>query len=109
MDKSKIQGNALQIATQSVIKLFVRPDNLPMNSADAPASLKCQLSAGKLNVINPTPYYITLVNFSVGGEKLTNTMVPPQGNAQLNISGNGPVSFQTMNDFGALTQKQTCK
>lgn len=109
MDKSKIQGNALQIATQSVIKLFVRPANLPMKSADAPAMLRCQVSSGTLNITNPSPYYVTLVNLAIGGEKLANTMVPPQGSQTVKVTGNGAVSYQTMNDFGAVTQKLTCK
>lgn len=108
MDKSKIQGNALQIATQSVIKLFVRPANLPVKSADAPAMLRCQVSSGTLNITNPSPYYVTLVNLSVGGVKLANIMVPPQGNNAVHVSGGGIVVFQTMNDFGAVTQKQSC-
>lgn len=109
MDKNKIEGNALQIATQSVIKLFVRPANLPVKSADAPAMLQCQVNGGKLNISNPSPYYVTLVNLSVGGEKLANTMISPKGNQQISVSGSGSVSYQTMNDFGAITQKLVCK
>lgn len=109
MDKSKIQGNALQIATQSVIKLFVRPANLAVKSADAPAMLTCKLNGSTLNITNPSPYYVTLVSLNVGGEKLANTMVPPQGNKEVKVSASGSVSYQTMNDFGAITQKQSCK
>lgn len=109
MDKSKIQGNALQIATQSVIKLFVRPENLSVKSADAPAMLQCGVHGNTLDITNPSPYYVTLVNLSVGGEKLANIMIPPQGKASEKVTASGDVSFQTMNDFGAVTPKRDCK
>ena len=108
-DKSKIQGNALQIATQSVIKLFVRPANLAVKSSDAPAMLRCQINAGSLTINNPSPYYVTLVNLSVGGEKQANTMIAPQANQKIKVASAGNVSYQTMNDFGAVTQKLSCK
>lgn len=109
MDKNQIQGNALQIATQSVIKLFVRPENLSVKSADAPAMLRCRITGGTLDITNPSPYYVTLVNLYAGGERLANIMVPPQGVASEKVTASGEVSFQTMNDFGAVTQKRDCK
>jgi fimbrial chaperone protein len=108
VDKGQIQGNTLQIATQSVIKLFIRPANLAVKSADAPAMLRCQVSGGTLKMTNPSPYYITLVNLTVDGKKLPNTMVPPMGEQSVK-SPAGAVAFQTMNDFGAITKKQACQ
>jgi fimbrial chaperone protein len=110
VDKRKLQGNTLQIATQSVIKLFVRPKALPTPSTDAPASLRCQYAAGSVTVVNPSPYYVSLVELRVGPLKLPNTMVSPKGTLTLNTAGkSGNITFQTVNDFGANTPKQTCK
>ncbi|ASV54450.1 fimbrial chaperone protein FimC [Lelliottia jeotgali] len=102
--------NTLQIATETTIKLFVRPDNLPTQSTDAPKSLHCKLSGTNLSVNNPSPYYITLVNLSVGNQQLPNTMIPPKSEAQVPLKGGleGAVTFQTMNDFGSRTEQQTC-
>lgn len=110
VDKSKLAGNTLQIATQSVIKLFVRPKHLPTPSVDAPKAVHCQLSGGKLNMTNSSPYYVSLVNLFVGGKKLPNSMVPPKGTLAVAIpgGGSGTVSFQTVNDYGADTPKQNC-
>jgi len=108
-DKSKQGGSALQIATQSVIKLFVRPKKLPTPAIDAPKTLRCTLSGSTLTVVNPSPYYVTLVQLHVGGKKLENDMVPPKGDKTMNTGGaSGEVTFQTMNDYGAMTTKQTC-
>lgn len=102
--------NTLQIATQTTIKLFVRPDNLPTLSTDAPQSLRCKLIGANLNVNNPSPYYMTLVNLNVGNQKMPNTMVPPKSQVQVPLQGGpgGTITFQTMNDYGAKTVQQTC-
>lgn len=102
--------NTLQIATQTTIKLFVRPDNLPTPSTDAPQSLRCKLIGANLNINNPSPYYVTLVNLNVGNKKMPNTMVSPKSEVQVPLQGGpgGNITFQTMNDYGAKTVQQTC-
>lgn len=108
-DKSKQSGSSLQIATQSVIKLFVRPKKLPTAAIDAPKTLRCQVSGNTLTVTNPSPYYVTLVQLHVGDKKLENDMVPPKGSKVINTPGaTGGVTFQTMNDYGAMTSRQSC-
>jgi P pilus assembly chaperone PapD len=108
--KSELNGNTLQIATQSVIKLFVRPKNLPSRAVDAPKSLTCKVGNGNVTVNNPSPYYVSLVQFYVDGKKIPNSMVPPMGSLTMAVPGGatGVVSFQTVNDFGANTAKQDC-
>lgn len=109
VDKSKQSGSALQIATQSVIKLFIRPKNLPTQSLDAAKTLRCQSSGGAIAVTNPSPYYVSLVQFHVGNKKLDNEMIPPKSVKQVNAQGaSGSIWFQTMNDYGAMTAKQNC-
>lgn len=110
VDKSKLQGNTLQIATQSVIKLFIRPKKLPTLSIDAPKALRCMVSNGKLIIKKPSPYYVSLVQFKAGSAKLTNNMVPPMNSLVVELpAGSGSkVSFQTVNDFGATTPVQSC-
>lgn len=108
--KPSEKKNTLQIATETTIKLFVRPDNLPIKSFDAPATLRCKLNGSTLNVTNPTPFYMTLVNITVGDKTLPNTMVAPKSDAQIPLQGGpgGTVKFRTMNDFGSKTDLQTC-
>lgn len=107
VDKNKLTNNSLQIATQSVIKLFIRPNNLPTPSIDAPAALRCHNEAGQLTLSNSSPYYVSLVELHVNGKKLANSMVPPKGVLTLSAPP-GRVVFQTVNDFGATTPKQSC-
>ncbi|XNM46545.1 molecular chaperone [Escherichia coli] len=63
------EGNTLKIATQSVIKLFWRPKGLAYPLAEAPAKLRCTSSADMVTVSNPTPYFITLTDLKIGGER----------------------------------------
>lgn len=100
--------NTLQLAVLSRIKLFVRPKNLPMKSAEAPAKLRFHRQGAQLTINNPTPYYVTLVQFTVGGKKLANTMVSPKGSLQVNVPDNaqGSITYQTVSDAGANTPEQ---
>lgn len=107
LDKATPVGNSLQIATQSVIKLFVRPTQLSVKPNEAAAMLRCQTQGENLTVSNPSPYFITLVNFSVAGKKQPNMMVPPKGSQTIKAAGT--VSYQTLNDYGAVTPALTCK
>lgn len=107
LDKKTPAGNTLQIATQSVIKLFVRPVHLSVKPSEAAAMLRCQSEGDNLIVSNPSPYFVTLVNFTVAGKKQPNTMVPPKGTQT--IKATGSVSYQTLNDYGAVTPSLICK
>jgi len=101
--------NTLQLAILSRIKLFMRPEGLDMGEAEAAGQLRFHQAGGKLTIINPTPYYETLVNLTVGGRKLPNTMVPPDGQQSLILlaGSSGDVRFQTVNDYGAVTPQQS--
>lgn len=110
VDKKNLRGNTLQIATQSVIKLFIRPKKLPTPSIDAPKTLRCRVANGKVTITNPSPYYVSLVKFNVGTTLLKNNMVSPKNTLTVDVPGEqgGQVSFQTVNDFGATTPVQSC-
>lgn len=108
IDKEKMKSNMLQIATQSTIKLFMRPQNLPSASKDAPATLSCKQTSSGVQISNPSPYYVTLVQIRIGGKEYVNTMVSPKGNLTIPDS-HGSVTFQTINDYGAVTKQQTCQ
>lgn len=107
MDKNKPDTkNVLQLAILSRIKLFVRPRNLAINPNEALEQLRLERAGNHLKVNNPSPYYITLVNIKVNGKKVDNMMVAPKSFAQQALptgTGGGSVSYQTVNDYGAIT------
>ncbi|MCW9905005.1 hypothetical protein MQB61_02935, partial [Escherichia coli] len=106
----EIQGaslgrNVLQLAILSRMKLFLRPIQLQELPAEAPDTLKFSRSGNYINVHNPSPFYVTLVNLQVGSQKLGNAMAAPRVNSQIPLPSGvqGKLKFQTVNDYGSVT------
>ncbi|PKH22750.1 molecular chaperone [Enterobacterales bacterium CwR94] len=97
--------NVLQIAIQSRIKLFLRPETLPYPAIDAPGKLTFHNKNQSIVVNNPSPYYITLINVKAGEENLNSLMIPPMVETLLPLKNHtvSALSFQTINDYGANT------
>ncbi|MDK1705091.1 fimbria/pilus periplasmic chaperone [Serratia rubidaea] len=110
VERGAIQGkNVLQIAILSRIKLFVRPAGLPSKPTDALEQLRFQRQGNALNVTNPSPYYVTLVNLNIGNRKLPNTMISPMGSAAVALpeGASGTVTYQVVNDYGGNSPSAT--
>lgn len=106
VNKANLEGkNVLQLAILSRIKLFVRPKNLAKQPEEALSQLKFERAGNHLKVSNASPYYITLVNLQLGGQKLENLMIAPKNSAQqvLPAGVSGTLSWQSVNDYGAIT------
>ncbi|EMH4138340.1 fimbria/pilus periplasmic chaperone [Serratia marcescens] len=108
--------NTLQIALQTRIKLFYRPAAVMPTQAQMATPWQEQLTLSKqgdkYQVNNPTPYYVTLVDAGsrkggVGLKGFEPLMVPPKGNASLNVNasalGSNPV-LTYINDYGGRPQ-----
>lgn len=109
VDKDALKdGNSLQLAVLSRMKLFMRPAGLKMSEMESAKHLRFHLSGKQLTVFNPTPYYQSLVNVYVGDQKVENNMVPPLGQLSLSLPvvSSGQVRYQTVNDYGALSPQQ---
>ncbi|WP_160018901.1 fimbria/pilus periplasmic chaperone [Pseudomonas sp. 8O] len=105
--------NVLQIALQTRIKMFYRPAALAEEAARQEAipyqeKITLEKTGDSYTVINPTPYYVTLVGASTkkGGDVIAGfepLMVPPLGSAKLGGSaaalGATPVLVY-VNDYG---------
>lgn len=106
VNKATLEGkNVLQLAILSRIKLFVRPNNLAMPPEEALSQLRFERTGDHLKVSNASPYYVTLVNLQLGGQKLDNLMIAPKNSAQqrLPAAAGGTLSWQSVNDYGAIT------
>lgn len=107
LDKNLVAGkNILQLAILSRIKLFVRPDDLPLQVSDVENKITFSKIGDQTLMKNPTPYYATLVNISIDGAKAENTMIAPFASVGVPQEGN-KIIFQSINDYGALTNPQT--
>ncbi|WIF62916.1 fimbria/pilus periplasmic chaperone [Enterobacter cloacae] len=103
--------NTLQIALQTRIKLFYRPVSIVASRADlaTPWQEKLTLTrqGDRYRVINPTPYFVTLVDANAKGGKsvagFEPLMIAPRASAELKVSasmlGEAPV-LTYVNDYG---------
>jgi P pilus assembly protein, chaperone PapD len=67
--KAPVKGGAsLSIALGMGIKLFYRPDGLPLLPTQAYDKLTFSAQGNSVTVKNPTPYYLTFARLSLGGE-----------------------------------------
>lgn len=103
--KETEQKNLLLIATANRLKMFARPAGLNYPVSDAPDKLTFSMAGKKLDINNPSPYYLTLSNVSVSGHKMDAFMVPPKNHTQVSIPAGKAtqISYQTINDYGAST------
>ncbi|EKF9296353.1 fimbria/pilus periplasmic chaperone [Vibrio cholerae] len=104
--------NTLQLALQTRIKFFYRPASLLIepgsNKAPLQEKLTLQQVAGKYQLNNPTPYYVTIVAAapSVKSEAIEGfeaVMIAPNSSVELNVAtaklGANP-TFTYVDDFG---------
>nr|WP_255434175.1 hypothetical protein [Pantoea sp. WMus005] len=63
----------------------------------------------KIEITNPTPYYITMTEIKHSGRSIAGVMVPPIGTMLLDTpsDSNNTLTFSTINDSGAITKPQT--
>jgi chaperone protein EcpD len=108
--------NVVQLALRSRLKLFYRPANLPGDPIKAPGEVTWKAVADgqgyALEVRNPTPYHITIVQLklSVGGQDFTADagMVDPFGTLRVPVKAlttapatGTPIAYDIINDYGA--------
>lgn len=105
------KDNQLQIAIRQRIKLFYRPAALSGDPLDAAKSLQWRVKDGQLEVSNPTPYHVSMIQIEArqqGKTVLTadSRMLAPRQTVQLPLKqlGSGhavDLRFISINDFGA--------
>lgn len=103
------KANVLQVAVKSRMKLIYRPASLRNSEPEKFAEkLSWSVSSGKLNVTNPTPYYMNFGEVSVNKVKVNSaTWVAPNSSASFPVPGTlsaGRVEFKLINDYGGLTE-----
>ncbi|MEE4484850.1 molecular chaperone [Serratia ficaria] len=106
------KDNTLQIAIKTRIKLIYRPQGLSGNLEEAVGKLAWRRSGNRLQVSNPSPYYLTFFNLKLNGSAVAgSTMVAPQATASFPLpagsGAGGSLSWQIINDYGGTGQTFT--
>lgn len=96
---------SVKMAMRSHFKLFWRPATLKGNAQEAYSLLKWRKKGNVLQVENPSPWYVTVVNLKVGGHKVIDAqMIPPFSsvNTPAVPAGSAQISWQAFGDYGEL-------
>lgn len=110
----RTEANQLIIAVKTRIKLFYRPVGLRTDAANhAWEQLTFASDNGGLIIHNPTPYYVSLFSLKAGDQHVAmppmiapfSVSFAPMGKADVN----GPVTWQAINDYGAITEALTAE
>ncbi|WP_202300858.1 fimbrial biogenesis chaperone [Dryocola clanedunensis] len=102
--------NVLQIVMKSRLKMFYRPAGLSGLPVEAYKQLSFSRSGGRLKVVNPTPYFVTFYRLKVGGTEIKEAdLVPPKGSVTYPLPSDsaGKVVWQTINDYGGISEPET--
>lgn len=101
--------NQVQMAIRSHFKLFFRPRKLTADPESAYQKLIVKKQDKGIFLINPTPYYITLINLSIEDQPVEKSqLIAPLSQIELNYCQRGikcKLTWQTFNDEGALLPK----
>ncbi|HDF2342536.1 TPA: molecular chaperone [Morganella morganii] len=106
--KTVTTGNTLQFALRTRIKLFYRPDTLPLTPDDVPGQISVSLSEKILILNNPSPYYFTLSALVSGGDNapshISTVMLAPYSESRVaytgQLSAGESVTLISINDKG---------
>lgn len=106
----KVENQSVKVAMRSVFKLFWRPEGLPGDPLEAYQQLRWTRNSQGVQLTNPTPYYINLIQLSVNGKALSNAgVVPPKSQRQTSwCQAIAPchVAWRAINDYGGLSAKK---
>ncbi|MDD2046026.1 fimbrial biogenesis chaperone [Pseudomonas putida] len=117
----KGEGNALQVAVRSRIKLLYRPRGLAGNAQQAPQALTWRLLKGDdawaLEASNPSGFYVNLAELSVHlsgrNYEATSSHIDPLSTRLFALPGleraeasTATVHFASVNDYGAVLPAQ---
>lgn len=99
----------VSVGIRTVIKLFYRPSALGLAVDAAPEKLVFTRNGALLHVDNPTPYYQTLANLTVGGQavdiRAQGAMIAPFSQGDYRTTGAGKaVSWAVIDDYGGLSR-----
>ncbi|MCX9114731.1 molecular chaperone [Aeromonas veronii] len=98
--------NKLQLALRQRIKLFYRPAGLSGSAALAPTNLTIKAINNRLELYNPTSYYINMLSFRQSGRDLKGEMIAPRASLTIEAQGvntAGEFDITVVNDFGGVS------
>ncbi|MFI3014249.1 fimbria/pilus periplasmic chaperone [Klebsiella aerogenes] len=102
--------NSVQLAVRSQLKLLYRPATLQGSAQHAYQALRWSKADGRLVVVNPTPYYVTMFKLQINGQEIRHAgMVAPFSQRQFDGCRQAiscTIRWQGINDYGRIMPPQ---
>lgn len=100
----------ISVGIQNTIKLFYRPVGLAMAPEEAEGRLTFHLQGGKVQVDNPTPYYLTFSSLAFDGTEInvrdSVSMIAPFSQVSYSVVGHvSKAQWSVINDYGGTSQQ----
>lgn len=100
----------ISVGIQNTIKLFYRPAGLAMAPEEAHGRLTFHLQGGKVQVHNPSPYYLTFSRLAFDGTEVpvrdTESMIAPFSQVSYPVKGLvRQAQWTVINDYGGSSQQ----
>ncbi|WON77763.1 molecular chaperone [Serratia sp. UGAL515B_01] len=103
--------NQVKIALTSNIKLIYRPEGVKGIPEDVAGKLTWQRNGNRLQVTNPTPFYMNFYEVKVAGKQIKDvTYVAPGSTANFILPAGvneGNVSWTLISDYGSFGQEHS--
>ncbi|AUN53791.1 TPA: fimbria/pilus periplasmic chaperone [Klebsiella pneumoniae] len=99
-----VNESQIQVAFRSRFKIFFRPVGLEGNANEAIKSIQWSSVGKNIKAVNPTPYFVSLVELKVNGKKVEGEMIAPKSSLNINLLGStgSKISGSYVNDYGAV-------
>lgn len=109
-NNKKIADNVslqVQLSVSSCIKLFIRPSAVKGHPDDVAGQVEWKRKEGKLEGINPTPFYMNLSELKVGGKNVEGRrFIAPFSSHEYKFppGSSGKVQWQIITDYGGKSK-----
>ncbi|RBX36773.1 molecular chaperone [Escherichia coli] len=111
LNKNDKSQNQLILALTNRVKIFYRPSSIVGKSSDAPKNLTYQVKQNRIEVTNPTGYYVVIraAELLSNGKKVplaNSVMIAPQSTTEwtlrsgISVARGALIHLVTVNDYG---------
>ncbi|EKT60852.1 molecular chaperone [Providencia sneebia] len=103
------ENDGMKVGLENIIKVFYRPENLPMQQETAFKNIKIKSTESGIKLLNDSPYYVNLAGLFVNSKRVklnkkNNVLAPFSEMSYPSEMKNGTVKWAVINDLGGYDE-----